>query len=110
MHAVDYQTWGRRPYYEMFEGFHQPYYSVTVECDVTALVQKTRTLRQSFYAACAWLCTRAFNGIEAFRYRKMGSEIVVIDGMDTLLAVMAPGDPAFRQIRVPMMPSFTEYE
>lgn len=110
MRVIDYRTWDRRPYYEMFEGFRQPYYSVTVECDVTALVQKTRARKQSFYAACAWLCTRAFNGIEAFRYRQRGTDIVVIDGMDTLLAVMAPGDPAFRQIRVPLTPAFAEYE
>ncbi len=95
----------------MFEAFSQPHYTVTVEVDVTDLKAKTKARGFSFYAAFAWVCTRAFGQTEAFRYRQRpDGTIVVVDRLDTLLAVMNDGDVAFRQVFLPLTADSAAYE
>lgn len=61
-------TWPRREAYTFFSGLSDPFYSVTVTMDVTALHTYTKKRGLSFYYALVWLCTQSINHTTAFRY------------------------------------------
>lgn len=54
-------TWPRREAYTFFSGLSDPFYSVTVTADVTALHTYTKRRGLSFYYALVWLCTQSIN-------------------------------------------------
>lgn len=110
MRTIDFDTWERKDYYLMFEKFFSPHCGVTVEVDVTDLLAKVRNNKQSFYAAFAYVSTRALSSVEAFLYRKKGDDIVVLDKMDVGMAVMTEGDVSFRQISVKMTDSYADFD
>ena len=61
-------TWLRREAYTFFSGLSDPFYSVTVTADVTALHTYTKRRGLPFYYALVWLCTQSINHTTAFRY------------------------------------------
>lgn len=98
MRYVDVETWDRKKYIDMFEKYAITKYSVTVDIDVTSFLEKTKKRGRSFYASFVYVSTKALNAVEPFRFRRIGDAYAVIDRMDSVLAVMTPGDTAFRNI------------
>ena len=76
-------TWLRREAYTFFSGLSDPFYSVTVTADVTALHTYTKRRGLSFYYALVWLCTQSINHTTAFRY-------AIRNGQPVLLARREP--------------------
>ena len=84
---VDYP---RRPHLELFRRNPNPFYSLTFELDATALRARARETGTSTYAALVWAYHRALSGIEAFRTRLHGEEVVLYDGLRVGMTVPAP--------------------
>ncbi|HKY21822.1 MAG TPA: CatA-like O-acetyltransferase [Vicinamibacterales bacterium] len=70
-HLVDLKSWKRRAHYELFKTYSQPFFSVTVDVDVTSLWNRCRRrpAGPSFFLTSLFLMLNAVNETEAFRLR-----------------------------------------
>lgn len=80
----------RRAHLEFFRGRPNPFYSFTFELDATRVRARARELGASTYAALVWSYHRALQGIEAFRTRLIGEEVVLFDALKVGMTVPAP--------------------
>lgn len=69
-HLVDLSAWKRRAHYELFRTYEQPFFSVTVEVDVTRVWNACRKpAGPPFFLTSLFLMLNAVNETEAFRLR-----------------------------------------
>ena len=67
---IDVRKWKRRDHYLWFRRYEQPFFSVTVEVDVTAGWNASRRrTAPSFFLTSLFLMLSAANAVEAFRLR-----------------------------------------
>lgn len=67
---INLRTWKRRDHYRWFRKYEQPYFSVTVDVDVTAAWKRSRRRgAPSFFLTSLFGMLRAANDVEAFRLR-----------------------------------------
>ena len=67
---IDLDAWKRREHYLWFRKYERPFFSVTVDVDVTAAWNKSRKPgAPSFFLSSLFLMLRAANDVEAFRLR-----------------------------------------
>jgi chloramphenicol O-acetyltransferase type A len=68
--AIDLKTWKRREHFQLYRAYAQPFFSVTVEVDVTRLWNASRKPSgPSFFLASLYMMLKAVNETEAFRLR-----------------------------------------
>ena len=101
MKKVELATWERREIYELFSACDHPFYSLSLELDVTNLYRYTHERGVSFYYSLCWLMTRAMEQVEAFRMRIRGDELVVVDELVPSCTDLAPGSDAFVIVTLP---------
>src|SRR6266446_1696120 len=69
-HFIDLKKWRRREHFEWFRRYRQPFFSVCVQVDVTALWKRCRRPdAPSFFLASLFLMLQAANQTEALRLR-----------------------------------------
>jgi chloramphenicol O-acetyltransferase type A len=67
---IDLRKWKRRDHYLWFRKYEQPFFSVTVDVDVTAAWNASRRRAESsFFLTSLFLMLNAANAVEAFRLR-----------------------------------------
>lgn len=67
---IDLRTWKRRDHYRWFRKYEQPFFSVTVDVDVTAVWKASRKPGSpSFFLSSLFTMLRAANEVDAFRLR-----------------------------------------
>lgn len=67
---IDLKTWKRRDHYLWFRQYARPFFSVTVDVDVTAIWNTSRTRgAPSFFLSSVFHMLSAANDVEAFRLR-----------------------------------------
>lgn len=67
---IDLRTWKRRDHYRWFRRYERPFFSVTVEVDVTSVWNASNRVRaHSFFLSSLFLMLKSANDIEAFRLR-----------------------------------------
>jgi chloramphenicol O-acetyltransferase type A len=67
---VDLDTWTRRDHYLWFRSYERPFFSVTIEVDVTAAWNRSRKRgAPSFFLTSLFPMLKAANEVEAFRLR-----------------------------------------
>ena len=67
---IDVRKWKRRDHYLWFRKYEQPFFSVTVDVDVTAAWNASRRrAAPSFFLTSLFLMLNAANAVEAFRLR-----------------------------------------
>ena len=99
---VDRATWPRRELFEFFSPMSQPFYAVTFKQDVTRLYQFAKEQRLSFYYSLVYLCTRAVNQVEAFRYALRGEDLILFDRRNPSFTDLKPGTEQFHIVTLPM--------
>jgi chloramphenicol O-acetyltransferase type A len=68
--SIDLRTWKRRDHYLWFRKYEQPFFSVTVDVDVTAAWNASRKPgAASFFLSSVFPMLKAANDVEAFRLR-----------------------------------------
>lgn len=80
----------RRAHLEFFRRNPNPFYGLTFELDATAVRAAARAASASAYAAMVWAYHRALLGIDAFRTRLVGEEVVLHDSLRVGMTVPAP--------------------
>lgn len=99
---VDRAAWPRRELFEFFSPMSQPFYSVTFKQDVARLYAFTKEHHLSFYHSLVYLCTRAVNQVEAFRYALRGKDLVLFDRRNPSFTDRKPGSEQFHIVTLPM--------
>jgi len=79
MRYIDPDTWPRRAHCDFFARVAKPFYSVSFPLDVTEAYAFAKRAGLSFYYVMIWLCTRATNRVEAFRYKLRLDGVVLHD-------------------------------
>jgi len=74
MIVIDKSTWPRREIFDFFGSVADPFYMAAFNVDVTSLYRFAKAHGLSFYHSLIWLCTRAVNDIEAFRYAALSED------------------------------------
>ena len=101
MKMIDMATWPRRGIYDYFSGVSNPFYSVTVQLDVTGLASWARREGLSFYYALVYLCTQAVNQTEAFRYDIREGQVALLDRREPSFTDLKPGAELFHIVTMP---------
>ena len=94
-------TWPRREAYTFFSGLSDPFYSVPVTADVTALHTYTKRRGLSFYYALVWLCTQSINHTTAFRYAIRNGQPVLLARREPSFTDLHPGAEQFHIVTMP---------
>lgn len=89
---LDLEHWPRRPLYEFFRSFEQPFFNITATVEVTRLRDYCRAHGRSFFLASLYCCARVANGLEPFRYRLRDEGVWVHDQQDIGSTVMQADD------------------
>ncbi|MGN0747374.1 MAG: CatA-like O-acetyltransferase, partial [Aristaeellaceae bacterium] len=95
MKVIDMAAWPRREIFGFFSGVSNPFYSVTVQVDVTPLAAWAKREGLSFYYALVYLCTQAVNRTEAFRYDIREGQVVLHDRREPSFTDLKPGAELF---------------
>lgn len=80
---IDMETYPRRAHFDYFRSMTNPYLGVTVNVDVTELVQFCKREACSFYLAMIRLAALAADGVPEFRQRIRDGGIVEYDACPT---------------------------
>lgn len=101
MKKIDMKSWERRALYEFFSGMSWPFYSVTFQVDVTEVYQYAKREGLSFYYALVWLCTKACNQVENFRYAVREKEVWLLDERIPSFTDLKKGATQFHIVTMP---------
>jgi chloramphenicol O-acetyltransferase type A len=66
---INVSTWKRRQHFELFSGYANPYWSVTVNVDCTKMYKQSKQDGFPFYLGYHYASLRAANMVDAFRQR-----------------------------------------
>lgn len=101
MKKIDMSIWPRRELYDYLSAVSHPFYAVTFAQDVTALYEYVHAHGLSFYYALVYLCTKAMNAVENFRYDIRGSEVVLTDRREPSFTDMHEGAEIYHIVTMP---------
>lgn len=75
---LDVAAWSRRHHFEFFKDYHNPFFNICTNVDVTPLLSLTRATKDiSFLVAYHFFSIKAANEVEPFRYRLRGERVLV---------------------------------
>jgi chloramphenicol O-acetyltransferase type A len=92
-HLIDLGRWKRRQHFDLYRALQQPFFSVTVNVEVTALWQRCRTNRDaSFVLSALAALLRAAAATEPMRLRLRGDEVWLHDRVGVGTTVSRPDE------------------
>lgn len=109
MKKIDMNAWDRKEIYGFFSGVSHPFYMASFTADVTKLAAYTKRHGCSFYCALIYLCTRAMNGIENFRYVCGDDGVYLIDERVPSFTDRKAGSELFHIVNAPLEGDILEY-
>lgn len=101
MKKIDLESWDRKEIFDHFSSLSDPFYSVTFTVDVTNLYRFVKENGLSFYYSMVYLCTRAVNHVEAFRYVLCQGEPMLLDERSPSFTDLKPGSETFHIVTMP---------
>lgn len=108
-HFLDVAAWSRRQHFDLFRAFHNPFFSVCVDVDATAVWELCRAVGSpSFYVVSLFHSLHAANETEAFRLRLRGDRVWVHDSVRASATVLRT-DETFGFGVFPPSASFAEF-
>jgi chloramphenicol O-acetyltransferase type A len=106
---IDLRTWKRRDHYLWFRNYDQPFFSVTVDVDVTPVWNKCRKPgAPSFFLSSVFPMLKAANEVEAFRLRLRPRGVWRHDRVAVGPTIKRPDD-TFGFVRLEPAASFEEF-
>lgn len=90
---LDVTNWARRDLFEFFRGYHNPYFNICTQLDITSLLASLRHHPQvSVSLTLHYLALRVANEIEPFRYRLKDGKVIVHDVIHGGTIVLLPNE------------------
>jgi len=108
MKKIDLDTWNRRPHYEFFRRYQNPFFNVCFELDVTAFLRRIKAKGQPFFLTFLHAAVTASNRTEAFRLRLRGAEVVLHDTVHPAFTMMTDAG-VFRFFTAPFTERLDDY-
>lgn len=78
---IDISTWKRREHFEVFNGFDEPLFGITVRVECSAAYRNAKNSGYPFSLYYLYLSLKAVNEIEEFRYRIEDSKVYCYDSV-----------------------------
>lgn len=110
--TIDLASWVRRPHYELFRAYEDPFFGVTVDVDVTTALARSRAPEgPSFFLSTLHAALAAAQEVEELRCRIRDHDVVVHDVVHGGSTVLRPNgtftfayfdyDPDFARFAAP---------
>lgn len=109
MQRINWADWPRKEIFDYFSSISNPFYSVTFTVDVTNLYWFVKEHQLSFYYALVYLCTKAINHVEAFRYTLDRGNLVLLDARSPSFTDLKPGAETFHIVTMPCEGSIGDF-
>lgn len=93
-HSINIDTWDRKEYFEWFNSFDEPFWSITVDIECTGLYKKAKLSNMPVSLYIQHCILRCVNTIEEFRYRIENKNVVTFDKIN-ISPVIARDDHSF---------------
>jgi chloramphenicol O-acetyltransferase type B len=107
--TIEYDTWKRREYCDIYRRAALPQYCVSWELDVTQFKSRVKEKNLPFTMAFIYAVTKCANEIEEFRYRFLNGDVVLYDAIDTSFTCLEPETELFKMVSVPMRDTMEQY-
>ena len=88
MKYIDLNTWNRKAHYEHFIELFDPYFAVTIACDVTKAYNFSKENNISFFGKYLHDCMKAINEIDNLKLRIENNKIVEYDVIHASATIM----------------------
>ena len=92
---IDLQNWPRGQMFYYFSQMAPTSYSLTVDLDVTALLEILRAKGQKFFPAYLWLVTKCLNQQQEFKVAYQGETLGYYETLTPLYASFHEDDKTF---------------
>jgi len=76
---VDIINWNRRPTYDFYKNFDDPYFNVTVNVEITEFLKTCKSQKLSTFSNILFVIMKAVNEVDNFRMRFLNQELVIFD-------------------------------
>jgi len=107
--TIDFETWKRKDYCQIYRNAVQPQYCVSFELDVTNFKKHIKENNWSFTMAFIFAVTKCANEIEEFRYRFFDGEVVLYESIDTSFTYLDKETELFKVVYVPMQDTIEKF-
>lgn len=105
---LDLERWPRRPAFDLFRGYAEPFFNLCAEVEVGPTRAHCRNAGLSFHLACWYACQEVVNGLEPFRYRLRGERVWIHPRIHVAMTVAGP-EETFRFCHVPYAARFADF-
>ena len=105
--VIDQPRWPRREQFELFKNFGFPYFSITVDVDITAY-RKALSQDGRFTIGLVYALATAANAVPQFRQRIRADDVIEFDVVHPSIIVLNE-DEAFRFCAFPFVPNYVEF-
>ncbi|MEH0885329.1 type A chloramphenicol O-acetyltransferase [Enterobacter sp. UNJFSC 003] len=75
--SVDLSSWARKEHFEVFQGFAQSTFNMTVQLDITVLIKHIKEVGWKFYPTIIFLLSKIVNRHAEFRMAIKNNELVI---------------------------------
>lgn len=103
-------TWKRAKHFQLYKDCGLPFVGMTVQMDVTALVEVCKSRKMRFFRAFMYLVMQSVAANENFRLRIDQGEVVLFETTDPSFTVMDSGDELFYIAVAEAHERFAEFE
>ena len=79
MQELNIENWNRKEHFHFFSQFDDPYFAVTIDFDVTHVLNYSKKHHISFFALYLHACMKAINSVENFKYRIRDDKVIIHD-------------------------------
>jgi chloramphenicol O-acetyltransferase type B len=107
--TIEYETWKRKPYCDIYRHAALPQYCVSLVLDVTRFKAYVKDNRLPFTPAFVFAVTKCANEIEEFRCRFLDGKVVLFDSIDTSFTCLDRETELFKMVDVPMQDTMEQY-
>lgn len=83
-------TWKRKPAFDFFKNFDDPFFNVTVNVDVTALYRQCKKEEYSFALSVLYYSNKIMNALPEFQMRLKDGELVQYENINVSVTVLKP--------------------
>jgi chloramphenicol O-acetyltransferase type A len=76
---IDINAWSRKPQYDLFRSYEDPFFNITANVEVTNLVDFCKRTGESFFLNSLYIGAKINNDIDEFKLRCRGDEVIIHD-------------------------------
>lgn len=107
---VDINNWERREIYEHFSKLDNPFYSITLDLNVTNIKRYANLNNYSFNNVMVWVCTKSVNAVPAFNMRIINNKLYQLDQSHPTFTTMDKDSEIFKIIRIQWVSCCGEFD